>query len=193
MTAGDLLHAIASNRPDWWAAGACRGSTVDLFFPERGETVKRAKAVCAGCSVRAACLEFDLYNCIQFGVWGQTSERERRRLRVGRKPQGRPSLPIAHGTPAGYATHRRRGLTPGIRSTLRRVRTVSPGFDAPGVGCGRHRRYRRRSRRRSRRLLWRRREGLLLSPANRRRGHPSCPQCRPLSPVGVVGRSTHSP
>jgi WhiB family redox-sensing transcriptional regulator len=38
-----------------------------------------AKAICAGCQVRADCLEAGLEE--KYGVWGGTSARERARLR----------------------------------------------------------------------------------------------------------------
>ena len=46
--------------------------------------VARAKAVCAGCPVREACLEFALANDERWGVWGGTSERQRRAMRAVR-------------------------------------------------------------------------------------------------------------
>jgi WhiB family redox-sensing transcriptional regulator len=40
--------------------GNCLGLDPELFFPERGESVTEAKAVCAGCVVRTECLDFAL-------------------------------------------------------------------------------------------------------------------------------------
>jgi WhiB family redox-sensing transcriptional regulator len=66
----------------WVKRAACRGTPdPDLWFPARGESTSRAKAICRGCPVRVECLEHALANCERFGVWGATSERERRRLR----------------------------------------------------------------------------------------------------------------
>ncbi len=48
------------------------------FFPARGESVRDAKAVCAGCPVRSECLDFALRLKVAHGVWGGLSERERR-------------------------------------------------------------------------------------------------------------------
>jgi WhiB family redox-sensing transcriptional regulator len=53
----------------------------EIFFPERGGSSKAARAVCSECSVRQECLLYALANREQFGIWGGTSERERRRLR----------------------------------------------------------------------------------------------------------------
>ena len=66
--------------PWWWFAGLCAQTDPELFFPEKGGSTRAAKAVCAGCPVRAQCLEHALAHDERFGVWGGTSERERRRL-----------------------------------------------------------------------------------------------------------------
>ncbi|MCL4449452.1 MAG: WhiB family transcriptional regulator [Actinobacteria bacterium] len=60
------------------------GVEPDLFFPERGASTREAKAVCRGCIVRGECLEYALKNGERFGIWGGTSERERRRIRRAR-------------------------------------------------------------------------------------------------------------
>lgn len=36
---------------------ACEGLPVDLFFPGRGQSAAPAKAICAGCEIRTACLQ----------------------------------------------------------------------------------------------------------------------------------------
>lgn len=56
-----------------------------LFFPERGESTRPAKAICAACPVRADCLNYALDNHILHGLWGGFSERARRRMRRTRK------------------------------------------------------------------------------------------------------------
>lgn len=72
---------------DWWPAAACRGLDPNLFFPELGEPTAPAKAVCAGCPVRARCLDYALANGIRYGTWGGATEQERRTLRRTRKQQ----------------------------------------------------------------------------------------------------------
>jgi len=67
--------------PWWWFAGLCAQTDPELFFPEKGGSTRAAKAVCTGCPVRAQCLEHALAHDERFGVWGGTSERERRRLK----------------------------------------------------------------------------------------------------------------
>jgi len=69
----------------WRGLGACRGLDASVFFPETDEDADVAKAVCSGCDVRRACLEFALLAREKQGVWGGCTERERRRLvRLGR-------------------------------------------------------------------------------------------------------------
>jgi WhiB family redox-sensing transcriptional regulator len=72
--------------PDLTAA-ACRTADPDLFFGSDREFVtarqKReaeAKAVCAGCPVRDACLAYALDSGQDYGIWGGLTEDERRAL-----------------------------------------------------------------------------------------------------------------
>ena len=75
-------NSMNLDRPDWHALGACRGLDTSLFFPGQGESVAEAKAVCAGCTVRVECADYALDSGQRFGIWGGTSERDRRRLRI---------------------------------------------------------------------------------------------------------------
>jgi WhiB family redox-sensing transcriptional regulator len=67
---------------DWKALSACYGLT-SLFFPVAGstDTALQAKAVCATCPVIEPCLMFAVTNYEKHGIWGGTSEKERRILR----------------------------------------------------------------------------------------------------------------
>ncbi len=67
----------------WQLQAACRGADPLIFFPSRGENslLLRAKAICQTCPVRQDCLEQALRDGEKHGVFGGTSERERRRLR----------------------------------------------------------------------------------------------------------------
>jgi WhiB family redox-sensing transcriptional regulator len=78
--APNLPDAIG-RQPEWMQDANCRGVDPALFYPERGEMTRHAKAVCAQCPVRVECLDHALATAERFGVWGGTSERERRRLR----------------------------------------------------------------------------------------------------------------
>ena len=68
-----------------------RRSAPSLFFPSDGVGVEVAKRICADCPMRVRCLDYALDNRIDHGVWGGTSERERRRIlkaRQVRQPAG---------------------------------------------------------------------------------------------------------
>jgi WhiB family transcriptional regulator, redox-sensing transcriptional regulator len=71
---------------DWRHQAACVGLDPELWFPVGvlGPALEQeavAKAVCAGCPVRAVCLEWASQRCVQ-GVWGGLSELERRALEL---------------------------------------------------------------------------------------------------------------
>lgn len=70
-------------RPAWTRDALCIEFPEVEFFPERGESTAPAKEVCARCTVRDECLEFGLHE--HSGVWGGTSERQRREIRRKRE------------------------------------------------------------------------------------------------------------
>ncbi len=76
---------------EWMAQGNCADKPPSLFFPSDGVGVEVAKRVCSDCPMQAQCLDYALDNRIDHGVWGGTSERERRRIlkaRGARRPVG---------------------------------------------------------------------------------------------------------
>ena len=78
---------------DWRDSAACLDEDPELFFPigNTGPAIaqaERAKAVCARCEVREICLRWAIDNNQDAGVWGGTSEEERRMMkRRGVKPR----------------------------------------------------------------------------------------------------------
>jgi WhiB family redox-sensing transcriptional regulator len=86
------MPAIADPALDWLDLGACRDEDPDLFFPITSvgpalAQVAAAKAVCARCAVREACLRYALEARQDHGVWGGMSEDERRAIRHARDGQ----------------------------------------------------------------------------------------------------------
>ena len=65
---------------EWMERGKCRVIPPETFFPSDGVGVDIARRICADCPVKEPCLEYALRNGIDHGVWGGTSERERRRI-----------------------------------------------------------------------------------------------------------------
>ncbi|HEV2377944.1 MAG TPA: WhiB family transcriptional regulator [Streptosporangiaceae bacterium] len=85
----------------WWERAACRSSDPDLFFPvsSSGRQIARAKAVCAHCTVRRECLDLALATGPVSGVWGGTSEDDRRLIRQRqRKARVRAALAAGRNT-----------------------------------------------------------------------------------------------
>lgn len=78
--------SLSIERDDWRDHSACRDTDPDLFFPVGTtgpaiEQIESAKAVCRTCDVQTECLEYALVTNQDSGIWGGTSEEERRALR----------------------------------------------------------------------------------------------------------------
>jgi WhiB family redox-sensing transcriptional regulator len=74
---------------DWWRrVAACAGIPAEWFFPPEAEgrggvrtnINRRAKEVCAACSVSCSCLHHALAHAETLGVWGGLDQTERRKL-----------------------------------------------------------------------------------------------------------------
>jgi WhiB family redox-sensing transcriptional regulator len=81
-----LSLSLSLERDDWRDHSACRDTDPDLFFPVGTtgpaiEQIENAKAVCRQCDVQRECLEYALTTNQDSGIWGGTSEEERRALR----------------------------------------------------------------------------------------------------------------
>jgi WhiB family redox-sensing transcriptional regulator len=80
------LLLAADEDLSWQDAARCAEIDPDLMFPPKGGNVAYAKRVCASCEVSAQCLEYALANTERFGIWGGTTERQRRVILAGRQP-----------------------------------------------------------------------------------------------------------
>jgi WhiB family redox-sensing transcriptional regulator len=81
VTEMQLLLGDQDEPLDWQERALCAQTDPEAFFPEKGGSTREAKRVCTRCEVRDECLEYALAHDERFGIWGGTSERERRRLR----------------------------------------------------------------------------------------------------------------
>ena len=80
--------SVGTTQQDWRIRAACRGPRTEVFYPpvtreRRDEKLLRehmAKAICDLCAVRGQCLKFALQRGEAHGIWGGTSEAERRVL-----------------------------------------------------------------------------------------------------------------
>jgi WhiB family transcriptional regulator, redox-sensing transcriptional regulator len=70
----------------WWSQAACQSADPELFFPisaldASAPDIARAKAICSRCGVRPQCLAHAMESGPLQGIWGGTTEDDRRRLR----------------------------------------------------------------------------------------------------------------
>ncbi|UOT05746.1 WhiB family transcriptional regulator [Rhodococcus opacus] len=112
------LYAPRTDLWDWQLRATCRQVETDLFFPQEGEThhdrrgrERAAKRICRTCPVLAQCRTHALSVGEPFGIWGGTTEADRR-FRIARPPvqtptrhsDGRPPAPrrltISHSHPS---------------------------------------------------------------------------------------------
>ncbi len=80
------LLSLTIESDAWRRNAACRDTDPDLFFPVGTtgpaiEQIATAKAVCQECDAQADCLEFAIATNQDSGIWGGTSEEERRMIR----------------------------------------------------------------------------------------------------------------
>lgn len=127
------MTMMSAPAQEWVRDAICPQTDPEAFYPERGNSTLDAKRVCAGCPVRAQCLDYAMTverdAAYRFGVWGGLSPDERARLAAGAvvvpwvgkpKPEkpaevgadGRRLKPIRHGTAGGAQAHYRRGESP---------------------------------------------------------------------------------
>jgi WhiB family redox-sensing transcriptional regulator len=84
---GELLDVA----PRVGSALPCReAADADLWFADSPADLERAKALCAGCPVKAACLAGALDRGEPWGVWGGEIF-ERGSVIARKRPRGRPS------------------------------------------------------------------------------------------------------
>jgi len=76
---GFLDAPVLAERP-WAVFAACRDADSDLFFPATKAMERQALGVCETCPVVDDCLAFALDTRERFGVWGATTEQQRKRL-----------------------------------------------------------------------------------------------------------------
>ncbi len=81
VLAEDDFADLLGDAPAWQERALCSQTDPEAFFPEKGGSVTEAKRICRLCEVEAECLEYALANNERFGIWGGTTERERRRLK----------------------------------------------------------------------------------------------------------------
>lgn len=89
-TVSPIAFLSSLDSPEWMDQGLCAQTDPETWFPEKGGSVREAKAICATCPVVAECLDYALARQERFGIWGGLSERERRRLKAAPNADPRP-------------------------------------------------------------------------------------------------------
>jgi len=79
----ELTRELLSDPDDDWRKDALCAQTVDAdaFFPEKGGDSAMARKLCRQCPVQRECLQYALDNGEVYGIWGGTSQNQRRRMR----------------------------------------------------------------------------------------------------------------
>ncbi len=77
---------IDLEQESWMLEGDCLYSDTDLFFPigssmKTIKQVNQAKAICAECPVISECLEYAIRTNQDSGIWGGTTDEERKLIR----------------------------------------------------------------------------------------------------------------
>ena len=78
--------ALGTADYSWRKDALCRDTDPELFFPvgNTGQAllqISEAKNVCCECQVQSQCLDFAIETNQDCGIWGGTSEDERRQIR----------------------------------------------------------------------------------------------------------------
>ena len=125
-----MYHWARQDDPlEWMDFAACIGFPVEVFFPDKGESYREARALCARCQVLDRCrdaidrMERDLSVSAIQGLYAGETPGERRRRR---KPSSGPAA--IHDFPAS-------GDAVSARPEASRISRVRPGRNtkAPAV------------------------------------------------------------
>jgi WhiB family transcriptional regulator, redox-sensing transcriptional regulator len=85
---GKLDTSCGLKGPEWHGRAACRDvPDPDIFFPDQGGSSKAARSICAECTVLEECLAWALETRPGYGIFANTSERERRALKRARQDE----------------------------------------------------------------------------------------------------------
>lgn len=123
---------MATPDANWARDAACRDADPVLFFGSGKESSSqrearewKAKAICAGCRARPACLDYALTTSQEDGVWGGLAEDERGPQRrqvpvpVPRKPVTAKECPACRQTKPAAAYGRDQSRPDGLHSSCK--------------------------------------------------------------------------
>jgi WhiB family transcriptional regulator, redox-sensing transcriptional regulator len=92
MTNTTPRRSAGAERTDWRDHAACRRLDPDLFFPVSTSgaslpQIETARRICGRCPVLTACLRWALDAGQVSGIWGGTTEEDRRAMRYAPAPR----------------------------------------------------------------------------------------------------------
>lgn len=76
----DILSAPVLDEKPWATFAACKAEAGMTFFPQTKAEERAALAICNICPVVEDCLDHALETNERFGIWGATTEKQRREL-----------------------------------------------------------------------------------------------------------------
>lgn len=76
----DILSAPVGEEMSWATFAACKDEEGMTFYPQNKREEATALATCGICPVQQECLDHALATNERFGVWGGTTEKQRRKL-----------------------------------------------------------------------------------------------------------------
>ncbi len=128
-------------RMNWREDAACRDADPDLFFPigTAGNSLRQvdqAKRICRRCLAQNQCLAWALENGITDGVWGGTTENERRAIRslLRRKSTSKAASDGETSPSAHHGEHEARTHFSAAQATwIFRGAAIGPAADGTGA------------------------------------------------------------
>lgn len=86
---------VLDARLEWFPHASCIDIPKNVFFPAGQDKEQLAKKVCSSCPVQVECLEYALVYGEDYGIWGGTSEKDRRKLLKAVRKETARVLPVA--------------------------------------------------------------------------------------------------
>lgn len=79
----DLFISHQLNEEAWMLDGKCLNADPERWFPTPGDSaaIEYAVGLCITCPVRVRCLEFAISSGSEYGIWGATTEAQRRQIK----------------------------------------------------------------------------------------------------------------
>lgn len=122
--------------PEWMNDGTCAQTGIDdyTWFPDKGGSAKFARKICDLCPVRQLCLDYAVEHRLTHGIWGGTTNEERKHLYARTCVGCNVDLPESADCNTKYCASCR-GLAKADRG-IRHANAGQPG-QVPCPHCGR--------------------------------------------------------